>query len=105
MALKIFIIFVWFVEHSIQQFDTMGFYRKFPEGEKNNFLYFASGAILNIEVIFCSLKSNCNHKVLIMEATSKLLNQQIDSQKCIVISHRKSTAYKNKSFSSYDIEH
>ena len=25
------------------------------------------------------------------------MNQQIDSQKCIVISHRKSTAYKNKS--------
>ena len=34
-----------------------------------------------------------------------LLNQQIDSQKCIVISHRKSTAYKNKSLSNYDIEH
>ena len=33
------------------------------------------------------------------------LNQQIDSQKCVVISHWKYTAYKNKSVINYDAEH
>ena len=129
----------WVCRHSTQQFDTMGFYRKISwRWKKNNCLYFAWGAILNTEVIFCSLKSNCNHKVLIMEVTSKLIqrfssynkrnkltnwvtmfwnftynihcfccyvNESADSQKCIVISQRKTTAYKNKSLSNYDIEH
>ena len=74
MALKIFIIFCGFVEHSTQQFDTMGFYQKIPWRLKKIYiLYFVWGTILTTEVIFCSLKSNCNYKVLIMKVTSKLI--------------------------------
>ena len=140
MALNIFII-LWVCRTF---HPTIWYYGILPENslmvkKNHNFLYFAWGAILTTEVIFCSLKSNLNDKLLIMEVKSKLierlssynqrnkltnwvtifwnfttipivsvamlLNQQIDSQKCIVTSHRKSTAYKNKSLSNYDIEH
>ena len=34
-----------------------------------------------------------------------LLNKQIDRQECIVVSHLKSTAYRNKFLTILDIEH
>ena len=40
MALKIFIIFVGFVEHSIKQFDTIGFYQKISEGKMIIIIFF-----------------------------------------------------------------
>ena len=70
----IFIIFLGFCRTF---HPTIWHYGILPENslkvKRSNFLYFAWGAILTTEDIFCSLKSNCNHKVLIMEVTSKLI--------------------------------
>ena len=79
MGLKIFIIFFWVCRAF---HPTTWHYGILPENflkvKKKKyyyFLYFAWGAILTEEVICCSLKSNCNHMVLIMEVTSKLIER------------------------------
>ena len=76
MALKIFIILFWVCRTF---HPTIWHYGILPENfltvKKKNFLYFAWGAILTKEVICCSLKPNCNHMVLIIEVTSKLIER------------------------------